>query len=68
MLDPDHPDTASSLNNLALLYNNQGDYERAKPLFERALAILEKTFGSNHPNKKIVRKNLATLLEDMKKQ
>jgi len=67
VLGPNHPNTASSLNNLAAFYKSQGDYEQAKPLYEHALAIIEKTFGSNHPNTKIVRENLATLLVDMKK-
>lgn len=39
---------------------------RVKPLYERALAIMEKTLGSNHPNTKIVRENYARVLEDMK--
>ncbi len=68
LLDPNHPDIASTLNSLALLYASQGDYEQAIPLLERALAIKEKTPGSNHPSTKIVRGNFATLLENMKKQ
>ncbi|NJP06849.1 MAG: tetratricopeptide repeat protein [Chloroflexaceae bacterium] len=38
-LGPNHPDTASALNNLALLLVDQGDYAAARPLYERALAI-----------------------------
>ena len=34
-----HPDTATSLNNLALLLEAQGDYAAAKPLFEQAMDI-----------------------------
>ena len=30
---PDHPDTADSLNNLAVLYDNQGRYADAEPLY-----------------------------------
>jgi tetratricopeptide (TPR) repeat protein len=41
-LGPDHPDVATSLNNLALLYNNQGRYADAEPLYKRSLAIWEK--------------------------
>ena len=37
-LGPEHPDVATSLNNLALLYSNQGQYAKAEPLNERALA------------------------------
>ncbi len=41
---------AASFNNLALLYNDQGLYAEAEPLFERALAIVERVLGSEHPN------------------
>ena len=33
-----HPVTASSLNSLARLYENQGKYNEAEPLYQRALA------------------------------
>ena len=48
-LGPEHPDTATSLNNLALLLQAQGDLAGARPLFERALAICEKALGPEHP-------------------
>ena len=48
-LGPDHPDVATSLNNLAELYRAQGAYARAEPLYERALAIWEKALGPDHP-------------------
>ena len=37
-LGPDHPDTLTSVSNLASLFRNQGRYEEAEPLFKRALA------------------------------
>jgi tetratricopeptide (TPR) repeat protein len=48
-LGPEHPDTAASVNNMAVLYRAQGKYPNAEPLFERALAIWEKTLGPGHP-------------------
>ena len=48
-LGPDHPDTASSLNNLGYLLQAQGDLAGARPLYERALAIREKALGPDHP-------------------
>ncbi len=33
-LGPKHPDTASALNNLAVLYDKVGDHARAKPLHQ----------------------------------
>ena len=47
---PDHPATATLLNNLAALYRDQGRYKAAEPLFKRALAIHEKGLGPDHPN------------------
>ncbi len=37
---------ATGLNNLALLYYNQGRYAEAEPLLKRALAIWENALGS----------------------
>ena len=36
-LGPDHPDVAISLNNLAALYNDQGRYADAEPLYKRVV-------------------------------
>jgi len=49
-LGPEHPDTAQSLNYLALLHHVQGLYAKAEPLFQRALAIREKALGPEHPD------------------
>ena len=38
-LGPEHLSTAKSLNDLALLYSEIGNYAKAAPLYERALAI-----------------------------
>jgi len=42
VLGPEHPGTATSLNNLASLLQDQSDPAAARPLYERALAIYEK--------------------------
>jgi tetratricopeptide (TPR) repeat protein len=62
-----HPDTARSLNNLALLYYQQGKYTEAEPLYERALAISEHILGSEHPHTQATRRNYDSLLEVMKR-
>ena len=49
-LGPDHPDTATALTNLAVLYRAMGDYAKAEPLYQRALKIVEKALGPDHPN------------------
>src|SRR5262249_55406927 len=50
VLGPDHPDVASSLSILAVLYEAKGDYVKAEPLFRRALEIREKALGPEHPD------------------
>ena len=53
---------ATSLNNLALLYDAQGKYAEAEPLHKRALAIWEKALGPDHPNVATSLRNYAALL------
>jgi len=61
VLGPEHPDTALSLNNLAMLYDSQGKYEQAEPLLQRALAIQEQVLGPEHPGTALSLNNLAML-------
>jgi CHAT domain-containing protein len=61
ILGPDHPDVATSLNNLAELYQTQGRYADAEPFYKRALGIWEKTLGPDHPNVALSLNNLAFL-------
>ena len=60
-LGPDHPDTGTSLNNLAALYESMGRYEAAEPLYLRALSIDSAALGEDHPNTAIDYVNLAGL-------
>jgi tetratricopeptide (TPR) repeat protein len=60
-LGRDHPLVATSLDLLALLYNNQGRYAEAEPLYQRALAINEKALGWDRPNVGSSLNNLAEL-------
>ena len=46
-LGPEHPDTAPSLNNLAALYDSQGKFDEALPLYERTLLIFDTVLGAN---------------------
>jgi tetratricopeptide (TPR) repeat protein len=63
-LGPEHPDTAETLNNLALLLRDEGNRAAARPLLEQALAINEKTFGPEHGATATSLNNLALLLRD----
>ena len=64
-LGPDHPDTATALNNLAELYYSMGDYAKAEPLYQRALKIDEKALGPDHPDTATALNNLALLKIDL---
>ena len=50
LLGSEHPDVASSYNNLANILSGQGDLKRAKGYHQRALAIKEQTLGPQHPD------------------
>jgi len=56
-----HPDVATSLDNLALLYQNQGRYAEAEPLYQQALAIVKLALGDKHPDVATSLNNLAEL-------
>ncbi len=62
MLGPDHPNVATSLNNLAALYHAQGKYMEAEPLFKQALVTQKKVLGKNHPSVAQTLENYAELL------
>jgi len=63
-LGKDHPDVASSLNNLASLYQDQGRYAEAEPLYQRSLQISEIQLGKDHPDVATSLNNLAGLYQD----
>ena len=49
-LGSEHPDTATTLSDLAWLYNLQGHYAHAESLYQRALTIREQVLGDAHPD------------------
>ena len=48
-LGPDHPDTLSSMNNLALSYSDLGRHADALKLREETLALRKAKLGPDHP-------------------
>ena len=64
VLGENHPEYATSLNNLASLYCAQGDYARVEPLYRQALEIRKKVLGENHPDYAMSLDNLALLYRD----
>jgi CHAT domain-containing protein len=65
LLGEHHPETATSLNNLALLYESTDEYDRALPLYEQALAIRKQVQGDDHPETAASLNNLACLYESL---
>jgi tetratricopeptide (TPR) repeat protein len=59
LLGDEHPDVATSFNNLAALYESQGRYSEAEPLFQQALALRQKLLGDEHPSVATSFNNLA---------
>jgi hypothetical protein len=57
-----HPDTLSAWTNLAYAYRSAGRTAEAIPMYERTLADRERLLGADHPDTKVVRKNLAGLI------
>ena len=62
MLGPDHLDTATGLNDMALLQRDLREPAVARPLLEHALAIRERVLGPDHPDTATARRNLADLV------
>ncbi|MBE9004106.1 CHAT domain-containing protein [Fortiea sp. LEGE XX443] len=67
VLGKEHPDVATSLNNLAFLYQRQGKYQQAESLYQRSLAIRKKVLGKEHPAVATSLNNLAELYRAQEK-
>ena len=62
-LGPEHSDVGASLHNLAKLYEVQGRYPEAEPVYRRSLTIFEKVLGPAHPHVGTVLDGLAQLYQ-----
>ena len=54
VLPCDHPDLAQSLNNLAALYHDRKQFDKAEPLYERALQLRLKVTQRHLVNQTLV--------------
>jgi len=63
-----HPDTLTSMNNLAALYKSQGKYDEAEPLYVECLATSKQVLGDRHPSTLTFMNNLAGLYERQERQ
>jgi tetratricopeptide (TPR) repeat protein/predicted Ser/Thr protein kinase len=62
LYDEDHPEHATTLNNLARVLYERGEFEEAEPLYREALGIRRRTLGHDHPHVAPILGNLASLL------
>ena len=60
-MQPTPRDTAKTINNLAVLFRSQGDFEQAESLYRRALSIFEHTLDVDHPDVLMCRENFEEL-------
>jgi len=60
--EPNHPELAIRIGNLAQLFQSFGRYDEAEPLMQRALVMTEASYGNDHPTVATSLSNLAGLL------
>ena len=65
ILSEGHPIYATSLFNLAMVYESMGEYARAEPLYLQARDIRKKVLGKEHPDYALSLNNLALLYQTM---
>ena len=61
--EQDHSDVATSLNNLAFLYQAQGRYTKAETLYKEALTMRKRLYSQDHPDVAQSLNNLAFLYQ-----
>ena len=59
----DHPETATTYNNIAGVYYAKGDYDKALEYYEKALEISESKLGKDHPSTATTYNNIALVYE-----
>ncbi|MEO8341244.1 MAG: tetratricopeptide repeat protein, partial [Nitrospirota bacterium] len=62
--EPGDTRVAATLNHLGLVYHAQGQYGRAKPYYEQALALWERIHGTNHVDVASALNNLAEIYQE----
>ena len=58
ILGEEHPDTATSYNNIGNTYYNIGDYNKALEYYELSLKIRKKILGEEHPDTAVSYNNI----------
>jgi tetratricopeptide (TPR) repeat protein len=66
-LGEEHPETATSYNNVASCLDALGKAQEALPLYRKALDICRKVLGEDHPDTATSYNNVASCLDDLGK-
>jgi tetratricopeptide (TPR) repeat protein len=61
---PEHPDTLTSMDNLANIYEDEGKYTQAETLHSQTLEIKRRVLGPEHPSTLESMMNLALTYQD----
>jgi tetratricopeptide (TPR) repeat protein/tRNA A-37 threonylcarbamoyl transferase component Bud32 len=64
VLGPEHPDTLTSMQSLALILNKEGKYSQSEALLTEILAVRRRTLGDDDPKTVGVMNDLAVVLAD----
>ena len=64
-LPPNHPDLASSYNNIGVVYENLKDYPKALSYYQKAQEIWQKSLPPGHPHIATVKRNIERLKSKM---
>ena len=67
VLGKEHPETQTSMNNLAAVLWNQGKYKEAEAIHRQALGLREKVLGREHLETLARKNNLAMVLQSQGK-
>jgi tetratricopeptide (TPR) repeat protein len=62
-----HPETLTTMNNLALVLESQGKYTEAEAINRQTLKLKEEVLGKTHPETLTTMSNLATVLDSQGK-
>jgi tetratricopeptide (TPR) repeat protein len=65
---PEHTSTLDTVNNLAILYADQGKLVEAEQMYQRALQGKEKAWGPEHTSTLDTVNNLANLYADQDRE
>ena len=65
VLGPDHPDTLTVRNNLAIAYKSVGRFGEAIDAWEELLPDCQRVLGADHPDTLSVRNNLALVYDSV---